>query len=327
MTALLHALKQRFDSPEDAIAALGLDETLLNQSVAIPAADSVENTTMNRRATRQATFVRGRVLTALQPTIKNMAMDLKRRAKDGTAKDIDLHDFFELLDALADEGQVATGEPEGDEEQTEKEEKKLEPMKESNKKIDAATDDEYAKSREFLKDKLSPEDMAKCEAIWKEGASADGESEEESEEEKKHREDEEKKIMDKKARDKGARDAEEDNESPITKSAMDAAISAVKRSASENALQLMRQVRDAERAVRPYVGELAMAHDSAEAVYRAALSALGVKEAATIHESALKTVLEMQPRAGAARPIQTIAQDAARQKSFADRFPNASRVG
>ena len=49
-----------------------------------------------------------------------------------------------------------------------------------------------------------------------------------------------------------------------------------------------REIRDAERKVRPYVGELAIACDSAEAVYRAALTALGLGDKIKdVHASAL----------------------------------------
>ena len=76
------------------------------------------------------------------------------------------------------------------------------------------------------------------------------------------------------------------------------------------------------------VGELAIACDSAEAVYRAALTALGLDDRIKdVHASALRTILEMQPLPDSrpkAKP--SVAMDAAGAKSFAERFPDASRI-
>lgn len=94
----------------------------------------------------------------------------------------------------------------------------------------------------------------------------------------------------------------------------------------------MAAVRDAEKAVRPYVGELAMACDSADAVYGAALEIMGVPTKG-IHPSAWPALLEMQGKIenGARRPA--YATDAAPDFSGADvdafnaRFPGAARIG
>jgi hypothetical protein len=92
--------------------------------------------------------------------------------------------------------------------------------------------------------------------------------------------------------------------------------------------QSQRAIRDAERKVRPYVGELAIACDSAEAVYRAALSALGLGDKIKdVHASALPTILGMQPLPGSQPKAKlSVAMDAAGAKSFADRVPDANRI-
>lgn len=113
----------------------------------------------------------------------------------------------------------------------------------------------------------------------------------------------------------------------VTKPAMDAAIAAAVRTATATATKTQRDIREAERAVRPYVGDLAMAHDSAEEVYRTALTTLGVKIEG-VHPSALPTILALQPKAGDTpkRQATPIAQDAATATAYAERFPNANRL-
>lgn len=123
---------------------------------------------------------------------------------------------------------------------------------------------------------------------------------------------------------------EEKKEEMVSKPAMDAAIQAAKAQATADAIRTQREIRDAEEAVRPFVGSLAMAHDSAEGVYRTALTTLGAMdeaEAKTLPLAALKSVLKAQPVPGA-RPAQTrIAQDSGAAQSFASRFPGADRIG
>jgi hypothetical protein len=110
---------------------------------------------------------------------------------------------------------------------------------------------------------------------------------------------------------------------PITKTAMDAAITAAITGEKENA----GKIRDAERFVRPYVGDLAMAFDSDEGVYRKAMDILGIKHTG-IHPSALRTIIEMRPKPSASQTTQTrMATDAKPQASFEEAFPGAQRIG
>jgi hypothetical protein len=124
-----------------------------------------------------------------------------------------------------------------------------------------------------------------------------------------------------------ALDEDKDKEM-VDKPAMDAAIAKAVADTTAQVTKNQREIRDAERKVRPYVGELAIACDSAESVYRAALTALGlgdkIKE---VHASALRTILEIQPLPDSrpkAKP--SVAMDAAGAKSFAERFPEANRI-
>lgn len=110
----------------------------------------------------------------------------------------------------------------------------------------------------------------------------------------------------------------------VTKPAMDAAI----REAEARVRETERGVASAREHVTPWVGKLVVACDSADDVYRAALRNLGVKYDDSWPASALRAVLESRPKASSGRPGDVpIAQDAMPStRSFADRYPGASRI-
>lgn len=83
-----------------------------------------------------------------------------------------------------------------------------------------------------------------------------------------------------------------------------------------------REAAEAREAVRPYVGSVAVALDSGEAIYRAALGMLNVKHEG-VHASALRHVLEAQPKPGATTA--RIAQDTAPAGDFLTRFPELNK--
>ncbi|MEZ2410537.1 DUF2213 domain-containing protein [Bosea sp. RCC_152_1] len=125
-------------------------------------------------------------------------------------------------------------------------------------------------------------------------------------------------------------DGDDEEDDKVTKTAMDAAIAAAVKSATKSAtaaaIKTQQDIREAERAVRPYVGDLAMAHDSADAVYRTALTSLGV-DVDGVHPSAFPAILKLQPKPGDTLPARKpIAQDAAASKEFETRFPHANRL-
>jgi hypothetical protein len=108
---------------------------------------------------------------------------------------------------------------------------------------------------------------------------------------------------------------------------MDAAIAKAVADTTAQVTQNQRELRDAERKVRPYVGELAIACDSAESVYRAALTALGLGDKIkNVHASALGAILDMQPLPDRRPKAPIVAMDSAGAKSFAERFPDANRI-
>jgi hypothetical protein len=107
----------------------------------------------------------------------------------------------------------------------------------------------------------------------------------------------------------------------VTKGAMDIAMDALRKTMIRN----QREIRDAERAVFPYVGELTMSFDSKDQVYATALSMRGI-DPKPIHPSAYPALLAAQPKAGVATHVPVVAMDAASAKGFLDRFPETKHI-
>src|ERR1035437_2346034 len=120
----------------------------------------------------------------------------------------------------------------------------------------------------MLKEKMSAKDSkTACDAM----DDMEGEDEDDdTEEEKKAREAKEGK--DKRAKDKRARDAEEKDKDMVSKSAMDAAIRRVASDTEASTMKRLSDIRAAERAVAPIIGEVSLGLDSATAIYAAALT-------------------------------------------------------
>ena len=194
--------------------------------------------------------------------------------------------------------------------------------------------------RKFLMDKLSAEDMKAYDA-FDEHEAMDGDDDDDDD--KKDKKDcAPKKFGKDKWPVKGAHDAQgpgdpiyKDTEKMsddrlitgdmVTKQAMNEAIADSVKVAQDAMRQSMRDIREAEEAVRPYIGKLAIAHDSAESIYRTALTSLGVKDVDKVHESALKVILQNIPVPGA-MPKTNLAHptmDAANTNSFFELFPEA----
>lgn len=314
---------------------------------AIQTKENIDMATMPVVLTRKAAVAHGALIAYLRPklaqdakidlvpalakiTAKNFGdskasiiASVKSSIKGKLAQDADIEDVTKLLDALEDlkveEGldiDPNSGLPMA--------------KKPDDKTMDAGSEAIKA----FLAGKLSDEDIARVCAMIDDGKDeARGEAADESEEEKKKRMEDEKRAKDgKTAKDaRGAKDEPLDSKGKpelkdmVTRPAMDAAIAAAVKAANETAVKTQREIRDAERAVRPYVGDLAMAHDSADAVYRTALTTLGVKIDG-VHPSALRAILAAQPVPGATVKKPAVAMDAAAADGFAKRFPDAARI-
>ncbi len=176
--------------------------------------------------------------------------------------------------------------------------------------------DPMAAVEAFLKEKLGDEGFAEFETLM---AAVNPDGEDAPEEDEVTEED----PVNTETTDPVDPDKEKDM---IDKPAMDAAINSAVKRATANAVTIQREIRDAERAVRPYVGDLNMAFDSAEGVYRATLKALGVKVDG-VHASALPAMLSMVPKKDE-RPARksSLAMDAAPLADFHSRFPGAANI-
>lgn len=127
---------------------------------------------------------------------------------------------------------------------------------------------------------------------------------------------------------------EKDKEVGVTKGAMDAAIKVAVDTAVGATIKRMNDIAEAKEAVRPVVGGLAVAMDSAAAVYKVALDHIqaqghpvdltGVPEATygAVFRAIAPSVLAPRPRSSGS----TMAADAAAAEGFDKRFPTAKRA-
>jgi hypothetical protein len=113
------------------------------------------------------------------------------------------------------------------------------------------------------------------------------------------------------------------------KAAMDKAIKLAQDQATAAAVKRMRDIQEAEKIVKPLIGEVTMACDTAEQVYRLALDAANI-EVEGVHPSAFKTMVEMlssnKAEASKQVPKQKIALDGKSISDFKARFPEAGKV-
>lgn len=276
---------------------------------------------MAKKLSRMGLVAAGALTAYLNPRIaQDKSIDLTQVLKDVTAKnynemkgtivesvtslvagklaqDANIGDLAELLNALSgtsiDETDTAdsTGESENaDNESANSDGDGDKPTADNGNEKKSVKDEVLA----LLKGKLSDDDLAAIASVFDGGAAENKESDD-----------------------------------MVDKQAMDAAISAaVTKVRSDTIAEMQRRqaaIRLAEKDIKPYVGELPIAQDSAENVYRSALTALGVKDVDKLHESALRHVLLAQPLPGSrsAAP-QPTAMDAASAATFSKLYPNAS---
>ncbi len=106
----------------------------------------------------------------------------------------------------------------------------------------------------------------------------------------------------------------------VPKAAMDAALKKVE----TDTIARMQAIRNAEKEVHPHIGDLSVAMDSAEAVYKLALDAAGV-DTKGVPPAAFRAMVGML-KTTADAPKPRIAQDAALVTDIAKRFPNAAPI-
>lgn len=117
-----------------------------------------------------------------------------------------------------------------------------------------------------------------------------------------------------------------DGKQPITQDQLDKALKVQATTLRKNA----QEAAEARAFVRPYVGEVSMALDSAEQIHRAAAEAMGIEDADKVHASALKTFIKTvgsNKTSNANDGDGGLALDGAAAKSFDERFPDAKRIG
>jgi hypothetical protein len=111
------------------------------------------------------------------------------------------------------------------------------------------------------------------------------------------------------------------------KQAQDQMGAAVK-AAVDKERETQRAIREAENDVRPYIGHIAQAFDSAEDIYRTALNTLGVKLDG-VHPTAYKVILGLQALPNAQKrvsPSAIVASDSKGASDFAARNPYAAKI-
>jgi hypothetical protein len=312
MTKLENALREKFATPAAAIRALGLDEALLRE----------DGNTMSKRDK------------AVRAGLKEML------AQDASLAE--LTEFLQTLNATGGDGAAEEG---GEFEDEDGEDEIPGAVTEPNAGVppiggegegehsdEVATDEPAAAIHAILKDKLSPDELARIGELLEKIATPEGDEDNDYEgdiegaveqhtgikpdgEEKTEGEDEDNTDMNEK-------------QDLVTRPAMDEAIRTAVANAEKRAAEKANALRIAERTVEPYVGKLALdAALDADGVYRKALTMLGVEGADTVHPSALTLLLKAQPLPGSApRREPRLAQDAATVKATLDRFPNAGRL-
>lgn len=152
---------------------------------------------------------------------------------------------------------------------------------------------------------------------------AEDEDDDEDEAKKKKQaedEDDEEEKRKKAEADKKAEDEDEEEKDKADKKAMDSALKAVE----QNTIKRMNAIRAAEDDVRPLIGAV-VAQDSAEAVYKLALDHAGIDHAG-VHPSAYRALVNLHKQGLSKPAAPRIAQDAASDKSFAERFPTAGKL-
>lgn len=213
---------------------------------------------------------------SIKPTI---AADIRKAAVGKLAKDASLEDMHGFMDRLDKEEPVEAA----DAEETEEEKK--------------------ARLSKAAADEDDPDAM----------------DEEETDEEKAARM--AKRAADKAARDAAAKDAEKDLPTPgeakdkdmVSTKAMDAALKKVAADTESATMKRLGDIRTAERAVAPLIGEVTIGLDSADVIYAAALKAKGV-EITGVHPSAYPAMVELLNKQAAdagRRSNIRLAQDAA----------------
>lgn len=343
MTKLGDALRRKYKSPQEAVVALGLDASIIDEQL------------------KENTHMTSLVALARRPTVVSA---LKAFTQGRLAMDADMEDVHELLDKLEDvidhvddmggeedddtqgedaafkkraaDAKARLGRDETDEERTEREKKDKSEDARMRLGRDESEAEKTAREKAEEDDKKAEDSYKRARDAFKAAHDAKGARDarrrlgrDETPEEKAERM---KKFTE--AKDKPAKDAVADPKAPegVTKEAMDAALVAHGRKVAADVTKSIRDneraIRAAERAVRPWTGDMTIAFDSADAVYRKALELTGVKDVDKIHPSAYHVLLESRAKPGQGTTPRGAYDSAlpAGIKSAEERFTNVSRI-
>ncbi len=206
------------------------------------------------------------------------------------AKDANLESIHKLMDSLDKE------------EPTEDEEEMVDPTKKLDDRNAMDWPARMGRVMDYLRSHgARDEDMDAIDAICKEGAMDEEEEDKEDSNLPEKEGEDEPPVTERtpkggaaEGRDKGAKDM-------VTKSAMDAALKKTAEITEAATMRRLSDIRAAERAVKPLVGDVALGLDSAEAIYRAALKSKGVNVPKDLDPRALPAMVDMlvknQPKA------------------------------
>lgn len=273
MSKFIEALKGKFKTPAEALKALGMDPAIL-------AMDESGTQTNYKDKDAHPKDSHGRFTEKTDAESENEQEGGTKHKKAGAA-------FAELKKLVKGKG----------EDMAKKAKDELDgnsglPVPGGGKR--RAMDAEQMK--DFLKDKVSEDDMKALDAMCKDMKDCDEEEE----------------AMDKKkAKDESLADKVNGAEDTVTKAAMDEAIKVATKQAHDSAIKTQREIQLALDAVNPFVGKLAMAFDSAGDVYRKALGMMKVDVASVKDDAALPIILKSQPLPGATRSAPRMATDSA----------------
>lgn len=236
------------------------------------------------------------------------------------ANDASMEDIHKMLDSLDDEHDGA--EDEDDLDAAEDEDEEEERWEREEAEDEAGYGNMSAEDRKAWDAKWGKDRKARDSRRAKDRKARDAMNEEDRKADDRAR-DARRRAHDRKAKDRRARDEnEEDRERDRAEDrrAMDSAIRRVR----ADTIAEVNAIHSAQREVRPWVGEIVVAMDSAADVYKFALETIGV-DVKGKHPDSWRDILLAQAKPGSERKTPVFASDAA--LSVGGLFPNARRIG
>jgi len=265
MDKLIEALKEKYSTPQEALAALGLDANILKKGLPGPVSETGQTFKTNDGVSdMEQKLSRKDVLSALKPKL---------------AKDADIKDVIDLLDRL-DGADMDDDNLAGDDEDM------------ADMQMDE--DPKMTALMAKLAGKLTPEECAEIKAMMSAPEAMDEPPQTANAANADPKDQDDKKPLPAKDEEDDDMKKEKDKEA---KAAMDRAIKlacdATALATEKKTIARLRDIAEAEEMVRPYVGKLT-AMDSAEEVFKAALVALNV-DVKDVHPSAYRAILKHLP--------------------------------